>query len=109
MKRIFLLTILAVLFAIFLAGCRVDPNVVIIGHWECQDDTQDHIFLCSLTFDNIGRFTDADGDSGAFIISGNMLHLDFDDYGRTSVNFTITGRRLTITQGDDVNIRLAKQ
>ena len=105
MKQIFIVFLLAMMFA----GCQVDPNEAIIGHWECQDDTQSHISICTLIFDRDNRFTDGDGDGGIFIISGNMLHFDFDDYARTSVNFSVSRRRLTITQGEDINITLTKQ
>ena len=110
MKRMFIVTLLAAVFVVLFTGCqKADPNEAIIGHWECQDGTQEHIFLCTLIFDGDGRFTDRDGDEGTYIISGDMLHLDFDDYERNSMNFSISGRRLTIKQGNDVNIRLTKQ
>ena len=109
MKKLVLTTLLLVLIMAFFIACSSDPNEAIVGTWLCRDTTQSHIFLCELTFDNNGGFIDGDGDRGAFIISGNVLHLDFDDYGRTTLNFRFQGRRLRITSGDDVNIELARQ
>ena len=89
--------------------CSSDPHEAIIGNWLCQDTTQPHIFICELTFDNNGGFIDRDCDRGSFVITGDVLHLDFDDYGRTTLNFQFRGKRLIITSGDDVNITLSRR
>ena len=100
---------LTILTMVLLLACSSNPNEAIIGSWLCRDTSQSHIFLCDLTFDGNGGFIDGDGDRGSFIISGNVLHLDFDDYGRNTFNFQLRGNRLTITSGEDVNIVLARQ
>ena len=105
MKKLFLAAILAALFS----GCSSDPGEAIIGTWACRDTSEPHIYLCDLTFYDNDRFTDGDEDMGTFIISGNVLHLDFDDYERTTLNFRLQGNRLTISSGNDINIVLSRQ
>ena len=108
MKKLLLILMLMTLVAASVAACSPDPEVAIIGEWRCNDDTVPHIFLCEITFFADGRFVDGDGDVGDFVISGNMLHLDYDLFGRTSLNFSI-GRNLTLTSGDDLRIVLRRQ
>ena len=109
MKKSILIALLVALSMTLFLACSGDPNEAIVGTWACQDTTQPHIFLCNLTFDGSGNFVDGDGDRGVFVISGNVLHFDYDEYARNTVNFRIRGNRLILTSGDDVNITLSRQ
>ena len=109
MKRLFSTAVIVLSIAVFMGCSSTDPDEAIIGTWLCQDTTQEHIFLCELTFDNEGGFSDRDGDDGAYIISGNVLHLDYEDFQRNTLNFRFQGKRLILTSGDDYYIELARQ
>jgi len=68
--------------------------------------------MCTLSFDENGRFVDGDGDWGDFSISGNSLTLAFDDFTPITVNFELRrnplpfiGDRLILT-GPDLRIVL---
>ena len=108
-KKSILTAALAALTMALFSACSGDPNEAIVGTWACQDNSQPHVFLCNLTFDSSGNFVDGDGDGGSFIITGNVLHFDYDEYARNTVNFRIRGNRLILTSGDDVNITLSRQ
>ena len=120
MKRLIALLI-ALMMVFTLAACgggnggggdTTDPPTPdvhpIVGTWECLDDTQPHLWLCFLVFDEDGRFVDKDGDAGDYIIDGNSLTLEFDAFLPFDFNFSISGDQLTIT-GDGIRVVLTRQ
>lgn len=97
-KRITVFILVSILGLAVLASCSSQSaEEAIVGTWVCNDNSQEHIWLCGLTFYANGRFTDLDGDSGRWSIFENHLLFDFDDFDAQSMNFDISGRRLTIT------------
>ena len=108
MKKRIAFVLLALLLAASFAACTTDPETAIIGTWECQDDTQPHIYWCNLTFEEGGRFFDGDGDWGNFHIFEDTLTLDYDNWGQITFSFSIRGRLLTII-GDETHIVLTRQ
>jgi len=109
MKKRMLLVVLAILLVVPFAACSSDPpEVAIVGVWECQDTTQPHQWMCSLAFDANGRFLDRDGDAGDFIIDGDSLTLEFDNFGPIAVTFTLRSNRLTLT-GPNLHVVLTRQ
>ena len=112
MRRRILCVVLAVMCAVTLGACGLlgggnSPEVAIVGDWQCNDNSQPHIWMCTLSFTADGRFVDRDGDWGDFRISGNLLTLDFDDFETATVNFRLRGNRLTLT-GDGLRIVLQR-
>jgi len=108
-KRVLSVALAAVLCVALLGACAsTPPEQAIVGSWECRDNSQPHIWMCTLTFDADGRFVDGDGDWGSFILSGNTLTFQFDEFGAISVNYRIRGNRLTLT-GDGLNIVLHRR
>jgi len=111
MKKKVLVVVIAALCLALLGACGgAAPEEAIIGTWECRDATVPHVWLCLLTFDESGRFVDRDGDGGSFSIDGNSLTLQFDEamFGTHTVNFNISGNRLTLTE-DGLRIVLNRQ
>ncbi|MCL2841856.1 MAG: hypothetical protein FWE28_00080 [Oscillospiraceae bacterium] len=110
MKKRILLLALALLCVVALGACGgSDPETDIIGTWQCLDNTQPHQWMCTLIFEEGGRFVDRDGDEGDFIIDGDTLTLDFDGFGPFEVTFRLRGNRLTIEAGDDLGVMLTRQ
>ena len=108
LKKTLLIVLTLTLLVGFLAACS-NPEKAIVGSWACQDTSQPHIFLCHLTFNDLGGFNDGDGDRGVYVISGNVLHLDYYDYDRFTVNFRFSNSRLVITTDDGILIELTRQ
>lgn len=109
MKKKVLFVALIVLCAALLGACAgTEPEVAIVGTWECQDDSISHKWMCLLIFDENGRFTDNDGDGGSFHITNDSLILDFDQFEAITFSYRLRGNRLTIT-GDDTRVVLTRR
>jgi len=74
------------------------PAVSLTGTWQCPDPPSSHAWFCRLVLSANGRFTDHDGDSGTYSVSGNTLTLDFDNYNPSTIVFELSnnGNRLTL-------------
>ncbi|MCL2842882.1 MAG: DUF5640 domain-containing protein [Oscillospiraceae bacterium] len=85
------------------------PDVTtLLGKWECQDDTVPHAWMCLLLFEEGGRFTDSEGDTGTFVIDGSYLTFLFDGFQPIVVEFILFEDILTL-QGDNINVVLVRQ
>ena len=109
MKKGLLFVLFAILIVALLGACGgQDPEEAIVGTWQCQDNSQPHQWMCTLTFDARGRFVDADGDAGDFIIDGDSLTLHFDEFMPVELSFQIRSNRLTLT-GEGMRVILERQ
>ena len=87
---------------------RLGDEAALIGTWACQDDAVPHAWMCLLTFEASGRFTDGDGDGGTFFIDGTYLTLAFDAFQSSKVEFMIVEGYLFL-QGDGIDVTLVRQ
>jgi hypothetical protein len=99
MKKVLLIVIISLLGVVVLTACDPNPETVLVGTWECRDDSEyEHEFICLLTFNADGRFTDRDGDSGDWHVVDNTLTIDFDEYGSITMLIEFRGiNRVVIT------------
>ena len=68
----------------------------LVGTWECLDTTAPHLWFCKLVFEADGRFTDGDGDTGTFRVSGNYIILNFDLFDPVTLTAYFEGDVLVI-------------
>ena len=109
MKKGLLFVLFAILIVALLGACGgQDPEEAIVGTWQCQDNSQPHRWVCTFTFSADGRFVDRDGDAGDFVIDGDSLTLDFDEFPPIELTFRIRSNRLTLT-ADGLRVILTKQ
>ena len=107
MKKRILVTLIAVLLCVALfTGCSNDDGIV--GTWACTDDSQPHDWYCGFTFQADGRFVDRDGDWGTYSIDGDTITFAFDTFAPVTLNFRLSGNRLTLT-ADGLHIVLNRQ
>ena len=109
MKKGLLFVLFSILLVALLGACGGQSSEeAIVGTWQCQDTSQPHRWMCTFVFDADGRFVDADGDAGDFVIDGDSLTLNFDDFPSMELTFRIRSNRLTLT-GEGIHVILTKQ
>ena len=109
MKKGLLFVLFAILIVALLGACGgQDAEEAVVGTWQCQDNSQPHAWVCTLVFDADGRFVDADGDAGDFVIDGDTLTLNFDEFMPEEFTFRIRSNRLTLTN-ERIHVILTKQ
>ena len=101
MKRKIIALLLIIVLSMALLSACADYERAIVDSWECRDTTQDHFWLCEITFTDDGRFVDRDGDTGNWSIDGNTLTLDYDDFDTWSHSMRFSFGEL-ILSGDDI-------
>ena len=110
MKKLLFIIVITLLGVAVLAACTPDPQMALVGSWECRDDSEyPHDFYCQFTFNANGRFTDRDGDPGDWRVFGNTLTIDFDEYGSLTIALEFRGNNRVIITGDGFTTMLHRR